>query len=377
MQSCKPADRVGELERQGRIAVEAETATGGAQTSASVRKILYVAAMRPGNTSAYRATALQRLGQHVIPFALEEWQSRNRYLSALRFRYPAGPLIAPVNRGLLIAARKHRPEVVWLDKPIEFSPATIDALHALGCTVVCVNQDNPFGPRRDGCWLQFLKIFRKFDLNCVFRDADAARYTAWGLPFVQLLFSYEPSQHYPPPAGWSDADRDRGVSYTGSPLEERPAFLARLGEEFGLPLRIAGPRWEQTWPEPLRAKYLTGGMMKDAAYRESIWRSRVNLAFVTHRNEDDVAHKAIEIAACGQFLLAERSPGHAACFAEDREAVFFSSAEECAEKARWYLDRPSERERIAAAGCERARRSGYSNDAQLSKVLKRLDEMGR
>ena len=94
---------------------------------------------------------------------------------------------------------------------------------------------------------------------------------------------------------------------------------------------------------------------------------------MTHKNEDDVAHKAIEIAACGQFLMAERAPGHAACFEEDREAVFFSTAEECAEKARYYLDRPVERERIAAAGRLRAERSGYSNDAQLLKVLHFLD----
>ncbi len=337
------------------------------------RKILYVAALSAGNTSAYRCEALRRLGQEVVPFALEPWDPRSRYVRALQFRMPVGPLVAPINRALLRAVREHKPDVVWLDKPIHFTTGTIKEIKAGGSTIVCVNQDNPFGPRGDGCWMQFLKIFRLFDLNCLFRDADVTRYEAWGLPYVKLLFSYEPTQHYPPPEGWGDADRDRGVSYTGSPLEERPAFLARLGDEFKLPLAVAGPRWEKAWPPDLRERYVTGGMMKDAAYRESIWRSEVNLAFVTHKNEDDVAHKAIEIAACGQFLLAERAPGHQACFVEGEEAVFFSSAEECAEKARYYLERPEERARIAAAGRLRAERSGYSNDAQLRKVLLRLD----
>ncbi len=341
--------------------------------SPTPRKILYVAPLAPGNTSAYRCSALERLGQQVVPFPLETWEPKSRYVAALQFRYPAGPLVAPVNRALLRAVREHRPSVVWFDKPVHFTPSTIRALHGLGCTLVCVNQDNPFGPRKDGCWLQLLKTFRMFDVSCVFRDADAVRYTEWQLPFVQLLFSYEPTKHFAPPDGWNDSDRDRGVSYTGSPLEERPAFLARLGDEFGLPLAVAGPRWEAAWTPTLQRKYLTGGMMKDAAYRESIWRSKINLAFVTHKNEDDVAHKAIEIAACGQFLMAERAPGHAACFVEDQEAVFFSTAEECAEKARYYLDRPADRDRIAAAGRLRAERSGYSNDAQLAKVFKYLD----
>ncbi len=339
------------------------------------RRILYVAALGAGNTSAYRGEALRRLGQEVVPFALEPWELRSRYGRALQFRFPVGPLVASVNRALLKQVQEQRPEVVWLDKPVHFTAGTIRAIKAAGCTVVCVNQDNPFGPREDGCWMQFFKIFRLFDLHCVFREADALRYQEWGLPSVKLLFSYEPEQHFPPPEGWGDADRDRGVSYTGSPLEERPEFLRRLGEEFSLPLAVAGPRWDRAWPEELRSKFVIGGMMKDAAYRESIWRSKVNLAFVTHRNEDDVAHKAIEIAACGQFLLAERTPGHQACFEEDKEAVFFSSAEECAEKARYYLSRPEERERIAAAARLRAKRSGYSNDAQLEKVLLRLDEM--
>ena len=337
------------------------------------RKILYAADTAPGSTSAYRLRALERLGQEVIPFRMEEYEFGSRYLAALRFRYPVGPLIARVNRDLQAAVREHTPDVVWFDKPVYFHAGTLDAVRKAGAASVSFNQDNPFGPRNDGCWMQFYKVYRMFDLHCLFRQADVVRYSAWGLPFVKLIFSYEPTQHFPPPAGWSDAERDREVSYTGSPLEERPAFLQALAEREGIPLKVAGPRWTQAWSAELQAKYVTGGMMKDAAYRESIWKSKVNLAFVTHKNEDDVAHKAMEITACAQFLLAERAAGHEACFEEGKEAVFFSSVEECAEKARYYLEHVAEREAIAAAGRLRAARSGYDNDSQMALVLRRLD----
>ncbi len=39
-------------------------------------------------------------------------------------------------------------------------------------------------------------------------------------------------------------------------------------------------------------------MLKDADYRENIWKSKINLAFITELNEEDVVHKAFEIAAC-------------------------------------------------------------------------------
>ena len=119
-----------------------------------------------------------------------------------------------------------------------------------------------------------------------------------------------------------------------------------------------------------RLQFFThGDFLADEQYRAAIWSSKINLSFVTEDNEDDIAHKAVEIAACGGFLLARRTPGHQAIFEEDREAVFFSSIEECADKCRFYLSRPDLREAIAARGRERAVRDGYDNDTQLARIL--------
>ena len=338
------------------------------------RRILYVAPLAEGNTSLYRLEAFRRLGQEMIPFAADAFEPRSRYLAALRYRYPLGPLVAQVNEALREVAREQRPDLVWFDKPVHFDAATIEYVKSLGATTVCYNQDNPFGPRNDGCWMQFRRVFRMFDLHCLFRSVDVARYAGWGLPAIKIALSYDPLQHYPPPVGWSDVDRDRGLAYTGSPLEGRAEFLQSLGDGYALPLSVAGPRWDQAWPTSVQRKYLFGGMMKGPQYREAIWRSKINMAFVTRMNEEDVAHKSFEITACAQFLLAERSPGHQEAFVEDREAVFYDTAAECAEKARYYLDHAGEREQIAAAGRLRAEHSGYSNDAQLAKVLRHLDQ---
>jgi spore maturation protein CgeB len=64
-------------------------------------------------------------------------------------------------------------------------------------------------------------------------------------------------------------------------------------------------------------------------------------------------------------------------FREDEEAVFFTGFEECAEKIRRYLLDEAARERISAAGRERAVRDGYSNDAQVAKIVERLQTVGR
>jgi spore maturation protein CgeB len=337
------------------------------------RRILYCGDSRPGQTSAYRMASLRRLGQQVSCFDQSAYTQGSKVVALLRHRFPAGPLISGINRALLRAVKDERPDVVFFDKPVYITPASMDAIRNAGALTVCYNQDNPFGPRNDGCWSLFYRIFRKFDLHCLFRTIDIPRYQNWGLSFIKILLSFEPAMHYPAPPGWSDEDRVREVSYIGSPYEERPAFLRSLAEDQKIAVSIAGPRWDKRLALALLAQYVWHGHLNDADYREGIWRSKINLGFITRMNEEDIGHKSMEIAACRSFLLAERSEGHRAIFEEDREAVFFSSVEECADKARFYLPRPELRERIAAAGRERAVRSGYDNDSQLAKVLNRVD----
>jgi spore maturation protein CgeB len=337
------------------------------------RRILYVCNPRPGQTSEYRLRSLRRLCQDVAAFDVSPYQQRGRVLKAVASRYPVGPLIRRINRDLLHRVREYRPDVVIFDKPTQFTPETILEIKRAGAQTVCYNQDNPFGPRNDPGWHQFLRVFRMFDLHCLFRDADIPRYQGWGLPWIRTTLSFEPTIHFPPPEKWSDADRTRGVSYIGSPYEERPKFLMRLGEEKSLPVSIAGPRWNSFLTPDRYHHFVTSDYLVDAEYRLAIWHSRINLSFVTHSNEEDIGHKSVEIAACQGFLLAFRTPGHQACFEEDREAVFFSDIDECADKCRFYLTQPALRETIASRGRERAVRSGYDNDTQLAHILNHID----
>jgi hypothetical protein len=340
------------------------------------RRILYVASLVAGETSLHRYPSLLRLKQDVVPFNLSEYSFRWGKLNALQYRYPVGPLIARVNAGLVDAVRAAKPDVVWFDKPLVFTVPTLNLIKETGALTVCYNQDNPFGPRNDGCWLQLSRIHPLIDLHCVFRKADVERYQEWGKNFVELQFSFDPAVHFPPPIEWSDRDRTRDVSFVGSPYEERPAFMRKLFHDYKLPITISGPRWNKVLTDEENKHFLRGAYyLKDDQYREAIWQSKINLAFVTHLNEDDVAQKTFEITACRGFLLAERTATHQALFEEGKEAEFFSSAEECAEKIRYYLAHPAEREQIAHRGRERAIRSGYDDDTQLARVIVRLDEM--
>ena len=354
------------------------TASGASSPEASSLKILYAAGMSPNDSSLYRMWALERLGHRVVPLNAYEYAHGNALVRKITFRLAAGPAVNRLNRDLLSMAERERPDLVWADKLLEMQPKTLDQLRAMGIATVSYMIDNPFGTRQDPGWRLYMKDIPHYDLHVVQRDANIADYKARGArDVIKIQTAYEPTIHFPPPAGWSDANRDREVSFIGTPYDQRGEFLTRLWREYGVPVVISGS--ERLWrkalePEAFSAMFRDGELYCDA-YREGIWRSKINLSFVTHANQDEFVHKSFEIAGCGSFLLAERTQGHMDRFVEDQEAVFFSTLEECAAKIRRWLPDEAGRARVAAAGHLRAASCGYHNDGQVGLIVEKVKRL--
>lgn len=338
-------------------------------------KILYAASLTPNDSALYRQWALERLGHTVVPFDINSYELSNPLLRKIAFRLVTGPHIHRLNRDLLAAARDIAVDVLWSDKVLGVQPSMLQALRRSGIASASYMIDNAFGPRRDPGWRLYMQCLRQFDLHITQREVSVQDYVKRRVRNVlKIQTAFEPTLHFPPPPGWSDANRNRQVSFIGSPYDDRAAFLATLAVKFDLPVTVSGSRaWRSALAPDLLARLFTGeDGLYHQQYREAIWRSRINLSFLTHSNQDEYAHKSFEIAACGGFLLVERSKGHLDRFHEDEEAVFFSSLEECAAQIRRYLPDEAARARIAAAGRARAEKSGYSNDAQVARIVAAL-----
>jgi spore maturation protein CgeB len=358
-------------------------------------RVLYVSNLEPDYYGEYRLRALRRLGlDHVAALDFRAYGAPG-ILGKLQHRFQMGPKVQRFNRDLLSIARREKVQIVLFDKSLQTEPRTVRKLRSMGALCVDFVIDNPFGPRRDPGWRLYRRTIPLFHLVGVQRDVSMADYRQRGArEIVRIRTSYEPTVHYPPPVAaaaavysteapaavypaiWTDTQRNRHVSFIGTPYDNRGDFLARLWRA-GVPVDVSGsrPHWQAALPPDAFAAVFRVGELKGAAYREAIWRSRINLAFVTRSNRDQVAHKSFEITACGGFLLAERTPEHLACFREDEEAVFFSDFEECRAKIDRYLNDEPARVRIAAAGQRRAHSSGYDNDSVLRRLLGRAAEL--
>lgn len=333
-------------------------------------KILYIGPLSANESSEYRRLALLREGHTVEAVNLLAYGSASSLLQKLEFRLQIGPEVSRLNADVLAAARRFAPDVVWADKVLWMRPATLEQLRRQGVLTLSYMIDNFFGPRRDPGWRLYSQCIPLYDLHCTQRDANVLSYRQAGARDVmKVQTAFEPTVHFPHDPPYTDAQRDRGVSFIGTSYDDRATTLMRLHTD-GVPVVISGG--PQHWRRPLGEMFGTlyrEGELYQQHYREAIWRSRINLSFLTHSNQDEFAHKSFEIAACGGFLLAERSAGHSARFVEDEEAVFFTGYDELLSKIRTYLDDEESRQRIALAGMRRAWNSGYDNDTQVRRIL--------
>lgn len=341
-------------------------------------RILYVSQLTPNDSAEYRLWALRRIGVEVTTLNTLDYVAANSFLRKIEFRAATGPHVWRLNRDVLRVAEEFKADVVWADKVLAMQPATLKALRKRGVTTVSYMIDNYFGPRRDPGWRLYAKDISLYDLHVTQRDENVRQYLAAGARHaLKIQTAYEPTIHFAPPAGWSDVNRDRGVSFLGTPYDKRAEELTRLAFEERLPVTISGNtrQWQRALtPEAFAALYKEGELYQQK-YREAIWRSKINIAFLTHSNRDEFVHKSFEITACGGFLLAERTQGHMDRFVEDEEAVFFTGYDELVQKIRRYLDDEPARTRIAAAGHQRCITSGYDNDTQVRRILNKIEQL--
>jgi spore maturation protein CgeB len=332
-------------------------------------RILYVGASWPHGTALHRRAALVRLGHAVSAFDGEAiWQSGGRARRWLAMRTLRGAGVRAANRALADEAARGRYDLVWLDKPLFVTGETVQAIRRSGARTVQYNLDNPFGPRGDPGWRLLVAAIPDYDVHLVPRRSNLDDYRRAGARRVLYCpLAYEPSVHFPPDSTWSDAARPYAVTFIGAAYDDRPRFIAELRRRTGVDVRVWGARWGRH--TGVIGAGVAGGPVYGDAYRETIWRSRILLGLVTHANRDETAGRCFEVAACGGFLLAERTPGNLEYFAEDREAAYFSDVEECAARIHQYLADEPARAAIAATARARAEYGGYSNDARLAAAL--------
>jgi glycosyltransferase involved in cell wall biosynthesis len=340
-------------------------------------KILYVGDSNPNANGYHRQLAMKRLGHEVCTFDTTPYNTSGmRITRSVRYRTVMGPTVDRLNRDVPVAAASFAPDLVWFDKAKYTRRETVAKLRAAGIYTIHQNDDNPFQPESEGGSRNILGALPEYDLHLLPRRVSLEDYRKAGARDVYWFVpAYEPSLHYPPPPGWSDADRTIDVSFIGHPYDKRPGYVLDLWKRHGIKTLVWGDtHWARKWPlaklpPDARKTLYQGSFLPTDRYRETLWRSRIALGFVNNTNKDEFSGRSFEIPACGTFLLVEDTKGHRDMYKDGEEVVLFNSIEDCAQKIKRYLGDEDARARIARAGHARAVASGYSTDERIRGAL--------
>jgi spore maturation protein CgeB len=330
--------------------------------------ILYVG--RNSGTSRHRAWALRRLGHEVFiidpatllpstPFAASwAWKTGGRFLEG------------SIRRQLLANLPNTQFDLVYVDSGELVGSTLVSELKKRFGTIVNYNVDDPYGWRDGQRWRLYLASVPLYDLIVVVRDCNVPEALAADARRVLRVHrSADEIAHAPRSLNVEDFQKwSSDVSFIGTWMPERGPFLARLAA-LGVPLSIYGNRWDKSREWPVLRSFWRGPDLCDVNYAKAIQCTKVSLGLLSIGNRDLSTQRSFEIPSLGGVLCAERTSEHAQLYAEDEEAVFWATPEECAAKCSYLLGNEERRISIASNGRTRCLRNGTTNEKVLSRIV--------
>jgi len=244
--------------------------------------------------------------------------------------------VAETNREILKIADMYHPKyVIWPANTLDVTEDTLMALRKIGCIVVGRFFDDEHDFHNSSKWL-----IPSLDYCVTNVPKLVSQYESMGARCIPM-----------PIEGHDDAIFQRlphipqrfDVSFVGVIYPERRNLLSAL-QELGVSVQVFDNNWG-------RSKLALNDLVR------VINESRINLNLTSASRGLaiwQIKGRMFEVTQCGGFLLTECAPDIEHYFDIGREVICFDTPTEAAEKIRYYLLHPEERESIAARGCERA-----------------------
>lgn len=144
------------------------------------------------------------------------------------------------------------------------------------------------------------------------------------------------------------------ISFVGAAHGDRKKKMSELRSK-GIDVTCFG----HGWPAGSVSSFEIANIMRDSV---------ISINFSNSRGRNQIKARNFEVPGFGGFLLTEKVVGLEHYFVDGREIVVFENIDDLAEKARYYLAHPEQRDAIAVAGYERTRRD-HTYDVRMKEII--------
>ncbi len=332
-------------------------------------KILYVGPFRIGSLTEARRHALINCGHKVIGLDLASYFDVWPYfLHKIQAHLLIGPGIARYNQDIIRYARRHSPDLIYLDSGIYLRPNIVKSLRSMDAKLV--HYTSEYLGFRSYLYRHFFKTIGLYDAHIITNSLNKDTLAKKGAKKIVITkFGYDPLLHQPPTLTPEEKIRyESDAVFVGhwEPTTERMVFALRKRD---IAVKVWGTGWRN-------AKSLNDHQhiqpISHSEYTKVLAASKICLCFLSKWNRNQSAGRTFEIPAVGGFLLAERTLDHLSSFKEGEEAEFFSSVEELASKTEYYLKHEDQRLNVANAGRQRCLTSGYTHQDRVREFIEEI-----
>ena len=331
-------------------------------------RIAYIGPAR--GTSLHRARALERLGHEVQIIDPWDWLGRSKWVS--RWLFYAGGFGSDwlISRRIINSVLHLGPDLIWINNGEFLGHSVLSDLRKIHAVIVNYSNDNPYAAKNEMRWRHFKKAIPFYDLIVTtFEEAKQKLIRSGARQVMRVFLSADEVAHRILDLSPEDYSRfGAEVSFIAQWAPERGPFIKALIER-DVPVSIWGIHWQKA-PE---WRYLKGSWrgpgMFDERFGKVIQASKISLCLLSKSARNLHTGRSIIIPVMGGLLCAERSSEHLYLYEEGKEAVFWSSVDECAELCRELLADDAKRAEIARFGRERALRNNLFNEPIMASVV--------
>ncbi|MEH2392618.1 MAG: glycosyltransferase [Nostoc sp.] len=271
-----------------------------------------------------------------------------------------------LNKKIVNCINEFSPQVVLVTGIFPLTNEVFDICSQIGTKIVNYLTDYPWNPNHNSAF--FISNLKNYDLVISTKTKILLELIKYEVKKVSFLpFGYDAFLcHQPIKVSQVEQDFFKAdISFIGTGDSERIPFLDAIASLNGSHLKIYGSAWHKLnlkkW-QKLPAVF-------EHELRLATYCSKLSLGIVRKRNKDESTMRTFEIAACGGCGIYEDTSEHRKILSCYPEYGFFSSPEDLANKCKWLLDHPIEREQMRQLGIQFIVKESNTYTARLKTIL--------
>jgi spore maturation protein CgeB len=263
---------------------------------------------------------------------------------------------------LVVATCRAGSARILISTGLPISSAALERLHPRGVVYMNFSIDDPWNLAHRAPW--FLKGLPNYDVIFTTRRSNIADFNRAGCADVRFLpFAYDP-RHFSRPSANTPCPSSDDVVFVGGGDLDRVHFFAEFARQ-GLRPKLIGDYWDRH----RATRSFAVGHKSPSELSFLTAHAAVNLCLVRRANRDGHVMRSFQIPAVGGFMIAEDTE-HRLLFGLEGECVlYFATPFEAAQKARWAIDHPIERRRMAEAAHRRITTGQNTYKDRLEQML--------